>query len=395
MNGFSGAKKNIANWFNNVKKNTVLGIDIGEQTIKLLELSKLGTDYRIESYAIVSLPQGSVVDNNFIDTDNIANVIKEAITQSGTQVKQACVAVTRSMVITKTIPIPRYLTENEIEDYVLAEAEQHIPYPIEKINYDFEIQQTTVDNPETIDVLFVASRQAYIDSRIKVLQKADLITKSINVESFIIENVLSLLVAQLPAGNNNKAIAVIDVGATTLTLNVFYECQIIYTKEQNFGGKELTSQIQNVYDLSYAEAESAKKQGNLPTDYTSHILEPFKQSTVRQITHLLHFFNHSDVHRKIDSIILIGGCLAITGLEKLIEQALEIPTFSSHSLDKHTNHNTRVDTGKVAEHKSDVATHILYPLPRMRLSNRANQQNLSKDASLMVTACGLALSGLD
>lgn len=383
------------NWLSRIKKNTVIGIDIGGHAIKFIELSKLEKDYRIESYAVVPLPKDSVIGDKFIDMDNIVNAIKEAITQSGTRVKLACVAVSRSTVISKTIPVPKYLSEKEIYDYVLVEAEQQIPYPIDKINYDFEIQHETADdNAETVDVLFVASRQENIDNRVEVLQKAGLVAKSVNVESFVIENVLSLLATQSPTNSNNETIAVVDMGADVLTLNVFHKCQIIYTREQNFGGKALTSQIQDLCDLSYEEAELAKKQGNLPNDHVS-ILNSYTTNTVQKITRMLHFFNHSgSADKKVDSVMLIGGSLMTTGLAKLVEQALEIPTFSSYSLDKHTSNDADADTGTVANRSSATATSPLYPLPHMILSDQVDPQSLSKDASLMVIACGLALSGL-
>lgn len=178
-------------WFNQ-KQNAVLGLDISTAAVKLLELSKVGTRYRVESYAVSPLPQDAFVDKNIANTDAIAEAIKAAV-KHPTKLKDACVAVSGSAVMSKVITIPASLGDAEIEDQVLDEAAQYVPYSLDEVNLDFEVQRVNEANPQMLDVLLVASRKDNVNDRVEALSKAGLKTKIVDVEAFAIENSLRCL----------------------------------------------------------------------------------------------------------------------------------------------------------------------------------------------------------
>jgi type IV pilus assembly protein PilM len=351
-------------WFRR-GQSSVLGIDISTAAIKLLELSRVGVRYKVESYAVAPLPMDAVVDKNITNIDVIANAIKLAVKHSGTKNKQACVAVAGSSVMTKIIPMPASLADSEMEEQILVEADQYVPYSLDEVNIDFEVQGINEDNPEMLDVLLAASRRENVADRVEALEKAGLKAKIVDVEAFAMENAFSLLGDQLPDSIEGKTIAIADIGATMSTLNVLHNGRSVYTREQGFGGRQLTEEIQRRYGLSYEEAGLAKKHGGLPDNYISDVLEPFKRATVQQIARSLQFFVSSSANRGIDNIILAGGCASIPGLDKLVEKNLGIPAF------------------------------VANPFINMALSNRVKPQSLSNDAPAMMTACGLALRSFD
>ncbi len=351
-------------WFNR-GQSTVLGIDISTAAIKLLELSKTGNRYKVENYAVSPLPQDAVVDKNIANIDVIANAIKSAVKQSGTKNKDVCVAVAGSSVMTKVITMPASLSDEEMEEQILVEADQYVPYSLDEVNLDFEVQGISDSNPEMVDVLLAASRQENVSDRVEVLEKAGLKAKIVDVEAFAMENVFTLLADQLPEAMDSQTVAIADIGATMSTLNVLHESRTVYTREQGFGGKQLTEEIQRRYGLSYEEAGLAKKHGGLPDNYVADVLDPFKNAMVQQIARSLQFFVSSSANRSIDSIVLAGGCASIAGMEKLVEQSLGIPAY------------------------------VANPFINMALSNRVKPQSLSNDAPAMMIACGLALRSFD
>jgi type IV pilus assembly protein PilM len=351
-------------WFRK-NQSAVLGIDISTAAIKLLELSKAGPRYRVESYAVAPLPQDAVVDKNITNVDVIGNAIKAAVKQSGTRLKQACVAVAGSSVMTKMITMSADLSDEEMEEQIMVEADQYIPYSLDEVNLDFEVQGASENNPEMVDVLLVASRRENIEDRVEALRIAGLKTSIVDVEAFAMENAFSLLTDQLPEAVENQTVAVADVGATMATLNVLHNGRTIYTREQGFGGKQLTEEIQRRYGLSYEEAGLAKKHGGLPDNYVADVLDPFKKAMVQQIARSLQFFVSSSANRGVDSIVLAGGCSSIPGLEQLVEQELGIPSF------------------------------VANPFINMALSNKVKPQTLSNDTPAMMIACGLALRSFD
>jgi type IV pilus assembly protein PilM len=351
-------------WFNQ-NQNVVLGIDISTAAVKLLELSRAGARYRVESYAVAPLPQDAVIDKNIANVNVIADAIKAALKQSGSKLKQASVAVAGSAVMTKVITMPASLTDEEMEEQIMVEADQYVPYSLDEVNFDFEVQRRNEANPEMVDVLLAASRKENVDDRVEALTKAGLKARIIDVEAFAMENAFALLSDQLPDSLEGQTIAIADIGATMITLNVLHDFRTVYTREQGFGGKQLTEEIQRRYGLSYEEAGLAKRHGGLPDNYTSDVLDPFKRAMAQQIQRSLQFFVSSSANRGIDSVILAGGCASIPGIEKLVEQSLGVPVY------------------------------VVNPFVNMALSNKVKPQTLSNDAPAMMIACGLALRSFD
>jgi type IV pilus assembly protein PilM len=351
-------------WFGQ-KQSAVLGIDISTAAIKLLELSKIGARYRVESYAAVPLPQDAVIDKNIANMEVIADAIKTALKLSGTKLKQASVAVAGSSVMTKVIPMLASLTDEEMEEQIIVEADQYVPYSLDEVNFDFEKLGENENNHEMVNVLLAAARKDIIEDRVEVLAKAGLKARIVDVEAFAVENAFALLIDQLPDAVENKTVAIVDIGATMTALNILYNCHTVYTREQSFGGKQLTEEIQLRYGLTYEEAGLAKKMGGLPDNYAIDVLDPFKRAMVQQIQRSIQFFVSSSANRHIDSLILAGGCASIPGIDKLAQQATGVPTV------------------------------IANPFINMALSNKIKPQALSNDSSAMLIACGLALRSFD
>jgi type IV pilus assembly protein PilM len=347
-------------WFNH-KQNAVLSIDISTAAVKLLELSKLGARYRVESYAVAPLPQDALIGKNIANVNMIGEAIKVALKQSGSKLKQASVAVAGSAVMTKIITMDASLTEDEMEEQIMIEADQYVPYSLDEVNFDFEVQRVNENNPEMVDVLLAASRRENVDNRVEALLKAGLKARIVDVEAFAMENAFSLLAEQFADSKESQTVAIVDIGATMTTLNVLYDSRSVYTREQGFGGKQLTEEIQRRYGLSYQEAGLAKRHGGLPDNYITDVLDPFKRAMVQQIQRSLQFFVSSSANRSIDRMILAGGCASITGIEQLIEKSLGVPVY------------------------------IANPFVNMTLSSKVKPHALSSDAPAMMTACGLAL----
>lgn len=347
------------------KKPPVLGLDISSTAIKLLELGKSGDRMRVESYAVEPLPPNSVIEKNIADVEAVGEAIKRAVKRSGSRTKNAAAAVAGSAVITKTIAMPSTLSEDEMEQQIQLEADQYIPYPLEEVNLDFEVLGPTENDPERVDVLLAASRSENVDVRVAAIELAGLKPRIIDVEAYAMENAFAMLAPQLPEQGIDQTIAVVDVGATMTTLNVMHDLKSIYTREQVFGGKQLTEEIQRRYGLSYEEAGMAKRQGGLPDNYVPEVLEPFKDAMAQQVSRSLQFFFSSSQYSAVDHIVLAGGSAMIPGIDEMIADRL------------------------------GVHTSIANPFSNMTLASRVKAQSLSNDAPALMIACGLALRSFD
>ncbi len=344
-------------------KPAILGLDISSTSVKLLEIAQDGDKYRVQSLAVEPLPDNAVVDKNIQDVEAVGETIRKAVKRSGTKAKNAAVAVSGSAVITKVITMPAGLSDSELETQIELEADQYIPYPLEEINLDFEVIGESENNPETVDVLLAASRSENIELRSAALALGGLIPKIVDVEAYTIENSSKLITHQME--DDAEIIALIDIGATMTSLNVVENNQLIYTREQSFGGKQLTEEIMRRYGLAYDEAGRLKKDGGLPDNYIQEVLEPFKETIAQQVSRFLQFFYTSGQHNSVDLIALAGGCASIPGIDELVESQLDTPTV------------------------------IANPFAEMSLASKVNPQALSNDAPSLMIACGLAMRSFD
>jgi type IV pilus assembly protein PilM len=258
----------------------MVGLDISSTAIKLLELSRSGGRYRVESYTVEPLPANSVVEKSIADVEAVGEAIRRAVKRSGTKSKHAAVAVAGSAVITKVISMPSSVGDDEMETQISLEADQYIPYPLDEVNLDFEVLGPSAKNPERVDVLLAASRSENVESRTAAAELGGLTARIVDVEAFAMENAFTLIAEMMEDGGAGRTIAVVDIGATMTTLNVMHDRKSIYTREQVFGGKQLTEEIQRRYGLSYEEAGLSKKQGGLPDNYIPEVLEAFPRNRV-------------------------------------------------------------------------------------------------------------------
>ena len=347
------------------KSPALLGLDISSTSVKVLELSQSGTRYRVESYAVVPLPPNAVVEKSVADVEAVGAAISRVVKRAGARCKNVAIAVAGSAVITKIISMPASLSEDEIASQIEVEADQYIPYPLEEVNLDFVVLGPSEKKPDTVDVLLAASRSENVEVRVTAAELGGLTAKVVDIEAYALEAAIALLGQQLPDAGIGKTIAVVDVGATMTTLTVLHNSRIIYTREQVFGGKQLTDEIQQRYGLSYEEAGLAKKQGGLPDDYIPDVLTPFKEAMVQQVSRSLQFFFSSSHYNSVDHVVLAGGCAAIPGVDEMIED------------------------------KIGTTTSVANPFINMTLASKVNAQALSSDAPALMIACGLAMRSFD
>ncbi len=350
--------------FGKRKSSPVLGLDISSTTVKLLELSHTGERYRVESYAVSSLPADAVIEKNVNDIDGVANAIRNVVNQSKTKVKYVAAAVAGSSVITKVIDMPAGISEDEMETQLTLEADQYIPYPLEEVAIDFEIQGPLADNETRVEVLLAACRRETIDTRVEAIETAELTAKIMDVEAYAMERAFGLVRDQLDIEDDNT-VAVVDIGAQMTTLSVLSNGNTIYTREQLFGGKQLTDEIMRRYGLPVEEAGLAKKQGGLPDDYEPEVLEPFKDAVVQQVARSLQFFFSSSQYNDVDYIVLAGGVSSMEGLSDMVQDKLGTPAT------------------------------VANPFADMAISAKVNAVALSSDAPALMIACGLAMRSFD
>ena len=341
----------------------LVGVDISSTTVKLLELSVKNGRYWVESYALLPLPENSVVEKSILNSEAVGDALERVVNLSNPRSTNVAIAVPTSMVINKIIEMEADMTDEEREVQIRMDAEQYIPFPLDEVSLDFEVLPDRLANPNRVNVLLVATRTENVDTRVEVLELAGLVAKVADVESYAMERAFSVFADTLPMGANT--VGILDIGHTMTTLSVMQKGKIIYAREQVFGGKQLTQDVQSRYGLSFEEAGRAKKERSLPDDYDTEVLEPFLEAVAQQAARSLQFFFSSSQFNEIDHILLAGGNANIPGLAKLLQQKL----------------GYRVT--------------IANPFLQMGFSPQIDIKKIENDASSLMVACGLALRSFD
>jgi type IV pilus assembly protein PilM len=339
-----------------------LGLDITTSSVKLIELSQSGKRYRVESYSAEPTPPSSVSEKAIVDAKAVGEAIRRAVKRAGAKATDVAVAISGDAAITKVIQMPSSLSERELEGQVEIQADQYIPFPMEEVSFDYEVIGPNEKDPELLDVLLVATRTDNVEQRQAAVTAAGLNTAVVDVEAFALENACH----QIPDGGIGHSVAVVDIGASSTTFSVLQDLKVVYTRDFNFGGQQLTEEIMRTYGLSMEDAGRAKKQGGLPSNYQPEVLEPFIDDMTQQVSRSLQFYLASGGGREQPDMILVcGGCANIPGIADVISSRVGIPT-------------------EVGD-----------PLGQMKISSKAKSQGVHKDATALLTACGLALRSFD
>lgn len=350
------------------KSQSVIGLDISSSAVKLIELSRSGRAggrLRVESYAVEPLPAAAVVENSIADTELVGAAIRRVWEKAKTKTKVVALAVSGATVITKVIQMPAGLSDAEMESQIALEADQYIPYSLDEVALDFRVLGENSDNPAQVNVLLAGCRREQVEARTEALEIAGLKPAYIDVEAYAIERSFELMASQLDPQVAQGVVGIADVGANTTMVAALEQGSISFTREQMFGGRVLTEEIQKRYALSPDEAGLAKKQGGLPDDYAGAVLQPFQENLAQQIGRSLQFFYAGSEQDTLDVLLLAGGCAAIEGLSDMLSERLGVSVVRAN------------------------------PFADMATAKGVNVQSLAQDAPSLLIAAGLAMRAFE
>ncbi len=343
----------------------LIGVDISSTSVKMVELEGDGKGPpRLERYVIAPLPPGAVVDGNIASLEQTADTIRRAWKLLGTREKNIALALPAAAVISKKVSMQAGLNEMDMELQVEAEANQYIPFSLDEVNIDFQVLGPVGTSGDMVEVLIAASKKERIEDRIGAAEEAGLKVVVMDVETYATEAAYSLAASQLPNAGREQTVMIVDVGAQMVHINVLHDNVSVYTREQSFGGAQLTQEIIRRYGLSPEEAEIAKRKGGLPDNYSVEVLQPFVQSLAMEIARAVQLFTNS-TQFAIDHILLAGGCASIPGVGEAVAARTQINTITAN------------------------------PFSNMAVAKHINPAQLAADAPSLMIACGLAMRRFD
>ncbi len=340
----------------------MIGLDISSSSVKLVELSQSTSgELVLERLASEPFEKGWIVDGQIEKFDEVADAVRRVVSRSGTKTRHVVMAMPQSAVITKKIVLPAGLREDEMELQVESEAHQYIPFSLDEVSLDFCVIGPNAGSAGDVDVLIAASRKDRVQDRQGLAEAAGLTPVVLDIESHASRLAMSRLINALPDQGKDSLVALFEIGADTTSLKVLREEEMLYDRDQSFGGSQLTQLISRQYGFSYEEAEQKKISGDLPEDYESTLLTPFVDSLAHEIGRALQYFFTSTPHHKVHYVMLAGGTAAMPGLR---ERVKDVTGFASK---------------------------VVNPFESMKLGSAVREAKLRREAPSYLTACGLAM----
>lgn len=344
----------------------LIGVDISSSAVKMLELGRSGNDMlRVERYAITTLPKEAMTDGTIAKPELVEAALYDCWKSLNSRTRDIALALPASAVITKKILMPGTATEAEIDTQVTAEANQMAAFSLDEVSLDYQILGPSERNPSENDALVVVSRRDRVEERVALAEAVGLKTVIMDVDTFATLTAFEQMAFHLPDNGKNQTVAIVDIGANTMHVNVLHDNQPVYQREHALGGNTLTNEIARRFDLPAQEAEEAKRKGLLPDSYESEVLQPFLDTLALEIGRALQLFFSATSHQIVDHILLAGGCAAIPGLDDVVHSRMQTSTL------------------------------IANPFAKMAVASQVKARQLASEAPALFVACGLALRKFD
>ncbi len=344
------------------KQAPLVGLDISSSSVKLVELGQSASgEYVLERFATESFEKGWIADGQIEKFDEVADAVRRVISKSGSRTKRVAMAMPQSAVITKKIMLPAGLRDEEMELQVESEANQYIPFSLDEVSLDFCVVGPSPSSAGDVEVLIAASRKDRVQDRQGLAEAAGLKPVVLDIESHASRLAMTRIITGLPNEGRDALVALFEIGAETTSLKVLRDEELLYDRDQAFGGSQLTQMISRQYGFSFEEAEQKKLASDLPEDYESSLLVPFVDSLAQEIGRALQYFFTSTPHHKVHYVMLAGGTATLPGLK---ERVTELSGFASM---------------------------VVNPFDGMRLGSAVRESKLRREAPAYLTACGLAM----
>ncbi len=308
-----------------LRKRESVALDIGSNSIKLVQMTQGKTGWQIQKLGVKELPPEAIVDGSIIDSMTVISAIKEIIKEHNVKAKDAVSALTGHSVIIKKVTLPA-VTEEELSDSIQWEAEQYIPFPVTEVNIDFQILGADTEGRGQMDVMLVAVKKDVINDYTNVIKEAGLNPVVIDVDAFALENMLEINYPVV-AGEMTAAV---NIGASITSFSIMVEGVTTFTRSIPMGGNQFTEEIQREMNISFKEAEGLKTGSGAADDpKLASTIDSVSTNLTLDIKRSLDFFIGGTHDVNVNKIYLSGGGSKIAGLKVMMQEKTAIPVESA------------------------------------------------------------------
>jgi type IV pilus assembly protein PilM len=287
-----------------LKKNHLVGLDIGSRTLKLAEIIDTKAGSTLKNFSTINIEPGLIEEGSIRDPEAVSGYIRELFKSTKIKDKNVAISIGGYSVIVKKINL-QTMTEDELHETIHFEAEQYIPFDISDVNLDFQILGESEHNPNQMNVLLVAAKKEMISEYINLMKMAKLRPCIIDVDAFALQNIFKF---NNPPEDEN--IALIDIGASKTSLNILKNNVSEFMRDVSLGCGQINDKIASAVGCSIEETEAIKlgeESDLISAEDLKEIVESVVTDWCIEIKRALDFFYSTYPEEQIGRIVLSGG----------------------------------------------------------------------------------------
>ena len=306
------------------KSKSIVGLDIGSSALKAVELKPVRGGFELLHIAHQNLQSDTIVDGHIIDLNHVSDCINRVWTDQNIRTNLIATSLSGHAVIVKKITLPA-MPEEELDEQIHWEAEQYIPFDINDVNLYHEIINYD-QTGQHMDVLLVACKRDKIAQFTQVISQAGKQPMIVDVDAFALQNAYEVNYQPMP----NQTVALLDIGASVMTINIVRGATSIFTRDISAGGNQYTDLLQKELDLTFEQAEALKRGADLGVETTLDQAEPAIRSVSEmlglEIQRTLDFFRATAVDSpQIDRMLIAGGSSKVAHLCEYLSDKFQMP----------------------------------------------------------------------
>jgi len=287
-----------------LKKNRLVGLDIGSRTLKLAEIVDTKAGSTLKNFSTINIEPGLIEEGSVRDPEAVSGYIRELFKSTKLKDKNVAISIGGYSVIVKKINV-QTMTEDELHETIHFEAEQYIPFDISEVNLDFQILGGSEHNPNQMNVLLVAAKKEMISEYINLMKMAKLNPRIIDVDAFALQNILNFNYSL-----EEENIALIDIGASKTSLNILKDNVSEFMRDVSLGCEQINDKIASTVGCTIEETEAIKlgeETDLISAEDLKEIVDSVVTDWCIEIKRALDFFYSTYPEEQIGRIVLSGG----------------------------------------------------------------------------------------
>jgi type IV pilus assembly protein PilM len=310
---------------------TLVGLDIGSDRLKVVELSKAGRTYHLARMASAPSPSVAFRDGVPASPDEVGGQIRALVDKAGIRADRVVVGAGGQNVTVREVRVPP-MTAQELTAAVRYEAERYLPYNVQDVHMDYQVMgESSEDGRKMLDVIVVATRRDVVQRIVETVEAARLSPAIMDVESFALFR--SLLGGD---GAEARTVVFIDLGAEASDIVISEGKRLRLTRNIPIGGNTLIHGLQETLSVDAATAKTMLEERGeildenvIPDDLTVQrihdTIAPQIGDLVTEIRRSLDYYQTRARAAVVSQIVLTGGLARLKNLSRVLAAELGLP----------------------------------------------------------------------